>query len=231
MIFGPTQSPNLPKSCAPLVVVTSCSELLIFQVLTLLISTSLLSLTRAWSTSLNCATMSRSNARTRTGTASRPITGRSRPKTAATSTSYGYFANDILCAISESRGISPSVGLAFVNLSTCEAVLCQFTDTQTFARTCHKLKVYGPTEIIFASTAADSKLLSIVRENLEVEKNSVLMTEIDRRYWSETLGHDYIRQLALPNDLEALKLSLAGNYFAVCCFAAVCSSKVTFARC
>jgi len=170
--------------------------------------------------------MSRSNAKTRTGTASRPVTGRSRPNTAATSTSYGYFANDILCAISESRGISPSVGLAFINLSTCEAVLCQFTDTQTFARTCHKLKVFGPTEIIFATTAANSKLLSIIRENLEVEKNNVLMTEIDRRYWSETLGHDYIRQLAVPNDLEALNLSLAGNYFAVCCFAAVCFREV-----
>jgi len=172
--------------------------------------------------------MSKLNARVRTGTTSRPFTGRSRPKTAATSTGYGFLGDDIICAISESRGISPSVGLSFINLSTCEAVLCQFTDTPTFARTCHKLKVFSPTEIVFASTAADSKLLSIIRENMEVEKNDVLMTQIDRRYWSEAAGHDYIRQLALPDDLEALKLSLAGSYFAVCCFAAVCSKKVGF---
>lgn len=38
-----------------------------------------------------------------------------------------------------------------------------------------------------------------------------------------TLDREYIRQLALPEDLEALKLSLMGSYFAVCCFAAVCS--------
>ena len=171
--------------------------------------------------------MSRSNARLKTSTQSRPFTGRSRPKTAATSTGYDYFDNDILCAISESRGISPSVGLAFVNLSTCEAVLCQFTDTQTFARTCHKIKVFSPNEIIFTSTAANSKLLSIIQENLEVERNDVAMREIDRRYWSERVGHEYIQQLALPDDLEALKLSLAGNYFAVCCFAAVCSNKAS----
>lgn len=167
------------------------------------------------------STVSRSNLRTSKST-SRPPTCRSRSKAAPPSTGYGYLGNEILCAISEARGISPSVGLAFVNLSTCEAVLCQFTDTQTFARSCHKIKVFSPTEIIFASTATDSKLLSIIEENLEVEKNKIIMTEIDRRYWSESVGHEYIRQLAFPEDLEALKLSLAGNYFAVCCFAAVC---------
>ena len=170
--------------------------------------------------------MSGPNFRTRNSAASRPVTRRSRPKTAATSTGYSYFGNDIICAISESRGISPSVGLAFVNLSTCEAVLCQFTDTQSFARTCHKIKVFGPNEILFASTATGSKLLSIIQENLEVEKNGVLMTQMDRRCWSGTVGHDYLKQLALPDDLEALKWSLTGNYFAVCCFAAVRSTKV-----
>lgn len=165
---------------------------------------------------------SRSKVQTSKSTISRPATSKSRPRTGAPSTSQGYFGNDILCAISEARGISPSVGLAFVNLSTCEVVLCQFADTQTFARTCHKIKVFSPTEIIYASTAADSKLVSIVEENLEVEKNKIAMTVIDRRYWSEGVGHEYIQQLALPEDLEALKLSLTGSYFAVCCFAAVC---------
>lgn len=172
--------------------------------------------------------MPRSRVKTANTTASRPITGRSRSRTAATSTGYQYFGNDIICAISESRGISPSVGLAFVNLTTCEAVLCQFADTQTFAHTCHKLKVFSPNEIIYASTAANSKLLSILQDNLETEKHGIAMTQIDRRYWSERIGHEYVTQLAFPDDLEALKLSLAGNYFAVCCFAAVCPSVRTF---
>lgn len=158
-----------------------------------------------------------------TTTASRSYTGRSRPRTAATST--GYNDNEIICAISESRGISPTVGLSFVNLSTSEAVLCQFTDTQTYARTCHKIKVFSPSEIIFMSTAKDSKLLSIIQENVEVERNDILMTSIDRRYWAETTGHEYLQQLAFPDDIESLKTSIGGNYFAACCFAAVGRSE------
>jgi DNA mismatch repair protein MSH4 len=76
------------------------------------------------------------------------------------------------------------------------------------------------------STAADTKLLSIIEENLEVEKYGIVMQSIDRRYWSETSGHEYIQQLAFPEDLESLKVSAGGNYFAVCCFAAVCHSTV-----
>ena len=158
-----------------------------------------------------------------TTTRSRPYTGHSRPRTAATST--GYSDNEIICAISESRGISPTVGLSFVNLSTSEAVLCQFADTQTYARTCHKIKVFSPSEIIFMTTAKDSKLLSIVQENVEVEQNDILMTGIDRRYWAETTGHEYLHQLAFPDDIESLKISIGGNYFAACCFAAVGQSE------
>ena len=155
-------------------------------------------------------------------TTSRPITGtgsRSRPRTAATS--MGCADNELICAITESRGISPTVGLSFVNLSTSEAVLCQFADTQTYARTCHKLKVFTPSEIVYASNAEESKLLSIIRENLDVERSDILMTPIDRRYWSETSGHEYVNQLAFAEDLESLCMSIGGNYFATCCFAAV----------
>jgi DNA mismatch repair protein MSH4 len=154
-----------------------------------------------------------------TTTNSRPFTGRSRPRTAATAIGVGE--NEIICAISESRGISPTIGLSFVNISTSEAVLCQFTDTQTYARTCHKIKVFWPSEIIYMKTAADSKLLSIIRENLEVDKYDTLMTDIDRRYWSDSTGYEYVQQLAFPDDLEPLKVAIGGNYFAACCFAAV----------
>lgn len=153
---------------------------------------------------------------------SRPQTNATcRPKSISTSTGYGCADNDLVCAISESRGISPSVGLAFVNLTTCEAVLCQFVDTQTFARTCHKIKVFDPSEIVYATTVADSKLVSIITENLNVQENGIDMNAIDRRYWSESAGLNYVERLALPSDLEALKLSLTGNFFAICCFSAV----------
>lgn len=163
-----------------------------------------------------------------TTTASRPRTGRRsqgrpstvRPRTGA-STLAGIEAQQVVCAVSESRGISPTVGLAFVNLDTGEAVLCQLCDSQTYVRTVHKLRVYGPSEILIVSTAATpkSKLFSIIEENLEVLESK--MTMLDRRYWAETAGLEYIQQLAFAEDVEAIKISIGGNYFAVCCIAAV----------
>ena len=144
---------------------------------------------------------------------------RTRARTAA-STMGGNRDQQIICAISESRGISPVVGLAFVNLSTAEAVLCQISDTQTFPRTVHKLWVFEPTEILFMTTAAQpkSKLYSIVETNLP----QLRITVIDRKYWSETAGVEYIQKLAFKQDVEAIKVSVGGNFYATCCIAAVC---------
>ncbi|KAL9022556.1 MAG: hypothetical protein Q9185_000266 [Variospora sp. 1 TL-2023] len=145
----------------------------------------------------------------------RPRTGRART---VASTMSGK-DQQVICAISESRGISPVVGLAFVNLGTTEAVLCQISDNQTFTRTVHKLVVYRPTEILFMTTAAQpkSKLFSIVEHNL----HDYRLTVIDRKYWSETAGLEYIQRLAFKQDVEAIKVSVGGNFYATCCIAAV----------
>ena len=160
-------------------------------------------------------------------TTSRPLTSntisarsRTRPKTAA-STFHGD--QQIICAITESRGISPTVGLAFVNVSTTEAILCQIVDNQTYVRTLHKLSVFDPTEILFPNTASNpkSKLFSIVETNLP----QIAITPIDRKYWAETTGVEYIQQLAFKEDVEAIKVSIEGNFFATCCIAAVSGSS------
>ncbi|KAF2185031.1 hypothetical protein K469DRAFT_577714 [Zopfia rhizophila CBS 207.26] len=160
-------------------------------------------------------------------TTSRPRTHRStgrpgtgRPRTGA-STIARIDAQQVVCAVTESRGISPTVGLAFVNLDTGEAVLCQICDSQTYVRTIHKLRVYGPSEILIVSTAASpkSKLFSIIEENLEVIESR--LTLLDRRYWVESTGLEYIQSLAFTEDVEALKIQVSGSYFAVCCIAAV----------
>lgn len=69
------------------------------------------------------------------------------------------------------------------------------------------------------STAANpkSKLYSIVETNIP----QCPITVMDRRYWSETMGVEYIQQLAFKQDIEAIKVSIGGNYFATCCIAAV----------
>ncbi|KAF7589972.1 MutS protein msh4 [Aspergillus hancockii] len=86
-----------------------------------------------------------------------------RARLATTATSVA--SQDIICAISESRGISSTVGLTFVPDTT--------------------------------------------------------ITFLDRRDWSEKIGHEYVDRLAFPEDIESIKTTFGGNYFAACCFAAV----------
>ncbi|KIW17710.1 hypothetical protein PV08_04905 [Exophiala spinifera] len=152
------------------------------------------------------------------GGSARGSNARSRSRRA--STSVGYANSEIVCAVTESRGLSPVVGLAFVDISTCEAVLCQFSDTQTYARTCHKISVYGPSEILYTPNAADSKLVSIIHENLDIDQNDISLHDVDRKHWSESAGHDYLEFLAFPDDLDALKIALTGNHCATYCFSA-----------
>ncbi|KAF2166433.1 hypothetical protein M409DRAFT_23075 [Zasmidium cellare ATCC 36951] len=163
-----------------------------------------------------------------TATASRPPTvyrSNGRPGTATTRPRTGYSTlgmenQEIVCAVSESRGVSPMVGLAFINLDTGEAVLSQLNDSQTYVKTTHKITVFQPTYILIVNTAAHpkSKLFSILEDQLDDLQANIIL--LDRQYWSETTGLEYISQLAFRQDVESIKTAVTGNYFAVCCFAA-----------
>jgi DNA mismatch repair protein MSH4 len=107
--------------------------------------------------------------------------------------------------------------MAFVNLVTAEAVLCQICDSQTYIKTVTKLGVFEPSDILFMNTAKESKFRYIVQENLP----GPILTFLDRRCWSDKTAHEYIDHLAFPEETDSLKLILGGHYFAACCFAAV----------
>lgn len=160
-----------------------------------------------------------SRPRTQRHGAGRPSTSVARPRTGVST--LGAENQEIICAISESRGISPTVGLAFVNLDTGEAVLSQISDSQTYVRTIHKLTVFNPSNILIVSTAASpkSKLFSIIEDSLDDVACNI--TLLERMFWAETTGLDYIQTLAFREDVESIKTAVSGNYYAVCCFAAV----------
>lgn len=139
--------------------------------------------------------------------------GTARPTTTATSVA----SQDIVCAVSESRGVSSTIGLAFVNLATAEVALCQICDSQTYVKTVTKIGVFEPSEILFMSTAKESKLHYIIEENLP----EPILTFVDRRCWSDKAGHEYLDRLAFPDEVDSLKVTLGRNYFAACSFAAV----------
>lgn len=138
---------------------------------------------------------------------------------------------NIICAVSEARGVSPSVGVAFINTSLGEAILSQICDTQSYVKTVHKMQLIGPSKIIFMSTAcppiASSTLFNTVQESVL----GASLEPFDRSAWLEESGLEYIEKLAFEDDIEALKVATEGKYYAIASFGAVCLSFSSEARC
>ncbi|KAI2640346.1 DNA mismatch repair protein-like protein MutS [Hypomontagnella submonticulosa] len=141
-------------------------------------------------------------------------------KSRTASSVWGSESHEIICAVTEARGVSPTVGLAFVNITTNEAILSQICDSQFYVKTVHKIQVYEPSTILIINTAfpphIKSSLLSIIEEELP----DTPVEPLDRKYWSENAGLEFIQTLAFREDLEAIKVAIEGNFYATCSFAA-----------
>ncbi|PHH66756.1 hypothetical protein CDD81_5888 [Ophiocordyceps australis] len=156
------------------------------------------------------------------GTSARPNTASGRKSRTATSSILGVGEQqNIVCAVAESRSVTPSVGIAFVNVSLGEVVLSQICDNQSYVRTIHKLQIASPSRIVFVSTACppmgQSVLYALVRELV----SEAHCDSFDRSAWSEHSGLDYIQTLAFPADVGPVKVALQGKYYAICSLAAV----------
>ncbi|KAI2636106.1 muts domain V [Xylaria nigripes] len=164
---------------------------------------------------------------------SRSITASSRPlgqrrhasvasgrKSRANSSIWGSDSHVVICAVAEARGVSPSVGLAFVNITTNEAVLSQICDTQFYVRTIHKIQMYEPSVILMVNTALPPNPKSNLFSIIEAELLGTPIEGLDRKYWSEHAGLQFIQSLAFRDDLESIKVAIGGNFYATCSFAA-----------
>ncbi|KAI1190974.1 muts domain V [Nemania serpens] len=141
-------------------------------------------------------------------------------KSRANSSIWGSDSHLVVCAITEARGVSPSVGLSFVNITTNEAVLSQICDTQFYVRTIHKIQMYEPSTILMVNTALSSNPKSNLLSIIEAEFPGTVIEPLDRKYWSEYDGLEFIQSLAFRDDLEAIKVAIGGNFYATCSFAA-----------
>ncbi|KAH7150268.1 muts domain V-domain-containing protein [Dactylonectria estremocensis] len=145
-----------------------------------------------------------------------------RKSRAATASSIMGLAesHSVVCAVSEARGVSPSVGVAFVNVSIGEVVLSQICDNQSFVKTIHKIQISAPSHILFMASAcppnAPSTLYSLVQDLVPEAQADTL----DRSAWSETDGLEYIQNLAFKDDIEPLKVAAYGKFYAISSFAA-----------
>jgi len=81
--------------------------------------------------------------------------------------------------------------------------------------------MYEPSTILMVNTAMPPHLKSNLLSIIEAELPDANMEGLDRKYWSEHAGLEFIQCLAFRDDLEAIKVAIGGNFYATCSFAAV----------
>ncbi|TGJ70805.1 MutS protein msh4 [Orbilia oligospora] len=144
----------------------------------------------------------------------------SRPRTAGSISGGPSTSQQVICALTESRGVVAQVGLAFVNVSTAECTLCEICDSQTYVRTLHKLAVFDPLEILIPETILPprtSKIPGIIQENLPGAR----LTTLPRKYYNENIGMDYISRLSFKSEAESVQVAISGKFYAISAAAAV----------
>ncbi|TDZ13869.1 MutS protein-like protein 4 [Colletotrichum orbiculare MAFF 240422] len=130
---------------------------------------------------------------------------------------------DIICALSEARGVTPSVGLASINTTTGEVILSQISDNRFFVRTLHMLQILEPSRILIVSTSCPPNPKSRLYSHIEEHMVGTKTTPMDRKYWSEIEGLSRIDTYAFREDAESVKVALKGSFYATCSFSAAMS--------
>lgn len=144
----------------------------------------------------------------------------------AASSVGGGEGHQIIGAVSESRGIVPTVGIAFINFSTGEAVLSEICDNQSFVKTINKVTIFKPSKILIISTASPPHLRSSLYSTIEEEVPDVPIVPLDRKYWSGNTGSEFIQALAFKEDIEGIKVAIDRKYYALASFCAVRSAQI-----
>ncbi|KKA28412.1 hypothetical protein TD95_000236 [Thielaviopsis punctulata] len=127
---------------------------------------------------------------------------------------------NLICAISEARGVVPAVGICFINISTGEVTMSQICDNQFYVKTIHKLRMYEPSYIVMCSAACPPNSKSTLYCLLEEHIVGARIVPADRSSWNESAGLEYIHNLAFREDSEAIKVAIQGNFYSTCSFSA-----------
>ncbi|KAM9842952.1 mutS protein homolog 4 [Aulostomus maculatus] len=110
--------------------------------------------------------------------------------------------------------------MASLNLKCPELVLSQFADTGTYAKVITKVHILMPMEILMPDTASDTgkgtKLFRIITENFQ----GVAFTAIQRKYFNERKGLEYIQQLCAP-EFGTVLMEVQTKYYCLAAAAAL----------
>ncbi|XP_071668899.1 mutS protein homolog 4 isoform X1 [Patagioenas fasciata] len=147
-----------------------------------------------------------------------PLTGYSVTSSSATS---AHAAASVITAVVEGRGLARGeVGMASIDLKNPEMLLSQFADNTTYAKVITKLKILTPLEIIMSNTACDigntTKLFSLITEHFK----NVTFTTVQRKYFNETKGLEYIEQLC-ASEFSTIFMEVQSKYYCLAAAAAL----------
>ncbi|XP_009573201.1 PREDICTED: mutS protein homolog 4-like, partial [Fulmarus glacialis] len=127
----------------------------------------------------------------------------------------------VIVAVVEGRGLARGeVGMASIDLKNPEVILSQFADNTTYAKVITKLKILTPLEIIMSNTACDAgnttKLFSLITEHFK----NVTFTTVQRKYFNETKGLEYIEQLC-ASEFSTIFMEVQSKYYCLAAAAAL----------
>ncbi|XP_049595657.1 mutS protein homolog 4 [Syngnathus scovelli] len=127
----------------------------------------------------------------------------------------------VIVALVEGRGLARGeIGMASLNVKYPELVLSQFADTGTYAKVITKVHILLPMEILMPDTACDkgkgTKLFNLITENFQ----GAAFTAIQRKYFNEKKGLEYIQQLCAP-EFSTVLMEVQAKYYCLAAAAAL----------
>ncbi|XP_059780565.1 mutS protein homolog 4 isoform X1 [Balaenoptera ricei] len=137
---------------------------------------------------------------------------------ATSSSAVSAHSPSVIVAVVEGRGLARGeIGMASIDLKSPQIILSQFADNTTYAKVITKLKILSPLEIIMSNTACvvgnSTKLFTLITENFK----NVNFTTVQRKYFNETKGLEYIEQLCIT-EFNTVLMEVQSKYY---CLAAV----------
>uniref|UniRef100_A0A3Q0RHU3 MutS homolog 4 n=1 Tax=Amphilophus citrinellus TaxID=61819 RepID=A0A3Q0RHU3_AMPCI len=140
-----------------------------------------------------------------------------------TSCSAGSTASgaSVVVAVVEGRGLARGeIGMASLDLKCPELILSQFADTGTYAKVITKIHILVPVEILMPDTASEkgkgTKLFKLITENFP----GVPFTAVQRKYFNEKKGLEYIQQLCAP-EFSTVVMEVQAKYYCLAAAAAL----------
>ncbi|XP_032883746.1 mutS protein homolog 4 [Amblyraja radiata] len=154
----------------------------------------------------------------------RPASKLRTPQTAhsvTSSSAVSVHVASVIVAVVEGRGLARGeIGMASLDLKTPELILSQFADNTTYAKVITKLQILSPLEIIMPNTTCDkgggTKLFTLVTENFK----NVALSTVQRKYFNETKGLEYIEQLCTP-EFSTVLMEVQMKYYSLAAAAAL----------